>query len=407
MGIGDRFMHQGKAQLKAIQKAVEKDCIITPVWNKSYREHQIIHSDPKDTRLEADEAVKVLNWKNEYFVDADHINLKTVDGFIDHCDFFTLDVADYIGQRAKDEDIRSFIEFLRQLIGIIDIPGLKEPLVISRDLIQYTAELYLFAIQEAGRIHQRIKEKKSNNNYIIEVSMDETKHPQKPVELLIILAAIAWEGIPAQTIAPKFSGRFNKGVEYVGDIQQFSEEFRQDLAVVDYAIDKFLLMGNLKLSIHSGSDKFAIYKPINDALKDFDAGLHLKTAGTTWLEELIGLAEAGGGGLELAKEIYRQAFVKREALCKPYATVIDIKYEQLPDPEIVNSWNSEKFATTLRHDQSHENYNLHFRQLLHVGYKVAVEMGDRFYYALDKYEDVISQNVTENLWERHIKKVFL
>ena len=160
--------------------------------------------------------------------------------------------------------------------------------------------------------------------------MDETDSPQTPSELLVILAALADEGIPVQTIAPKFTGRFNKGVDYVGDVAQFEREFNEDLAVVAYAVKQYGLPANLKLSVHSGSDKFSLYAPIRRALARFGAGLHLKTAGTTWLEELIGLAEAGGSGLALAKEIYAEALDHVEELCAPYATVIDIDSQRLP-----------------------------------------------------------------------------
>src|SRR5262249_15231440 len=140
-----------------------------------------------------------------------------------------------------------------------------------------------------------------------EVSMDETDAPQTPPELLIILAAFADEGIPAQTIAPKFTGRFNKGVDYVGNVAQFEKEFSEDLAVIALAVKNYGLPANLKLSVHSGSDKFSIYPAIRRGIGKFNAGLHIKTAGTTWLEEIIGLAEAGGSGLTLAKEIYAEA----------------------------------------------------------------------------------------------------
>ena len=93
--------------------------------------------------------------------------------------------------------------------------------------------------------------------------MDETDRAQSPVELLIILAAIADEGIPVQTIAPKFSGRFNKGVDYVGDVAQFEREFALDIAAIAYAVKQFGLPANLKLSVHSGSDKFSIYPAIH------------------------------------------------------------------------------------------------------------------------------------------------
>ena len=237
--------------------------------------------------------------------------------------------------------------------------------------------------------------------------MDETDAPQTPVELLIILAMIADEKIPIQTIAPKFTGRFNKGVDYVGDVAQFSKEFNEDLAAIAYAISTYGLPGNLKLSVHSGSDKFSIYKPIFEAVKKTGAGLHLKTAGTTWLEEIIGLAEAGGDGLELAKEVYAEAYAHEAELCAPYATVIDIDPSKLPSPDVVNGWTSDQFTGALRHDQSNPAYNPSLRQLLHVGFKVAAKMGDRYLKALEANEEVVAKNVTTNLFERHIKPVFL
>jgi hypothetical protein len=236
--------------------------------------------------------------------------------------------------------------------------------------------------------------------------MDETELAQTPVEMLFILAAISDENIPAQTIAPKFTGRFNKGVDYVGDIEQFEKEFNQDLAVINYSIKEFGLPENLKLSVHSGSDKFSIYKPINKALKRFDAGLHIKTAGTTWLEEIAGLAAAGGEGLEIAKKIYEKAYQRFDELCKPYATVIDIDKSKLPTIDEVNSWTTQKFKDTVTHNHSCEDYNPNVRQLLHVGYKVAADLGGEYINALEKYEDTIAEHVTENIYKKHIKPVF-
>ena len=239
------------------------------------------------------------------------------------------------------------------------------------------------------------------------MSMDETDSPQTPAELLIILAAIADEGIPIQTIAPKFTGRFNKGVDYQGDLAKFCEEFSDDVATIAFAVSKYDLPANLKLSVHSGSDKFSIYRPMREALKKFDAGVHLKTAGTTWLEELIGLAEAGGEGLQLAKDVYAQAYEQRETLCAPYAAVISIDVKKLPLPEAVNGWSSEQYQNALRHVQSNPEFNSDLRQLLHVGFKVAAKLGPKYLGFLDQFAPTIGKNVTENLYDRHIKPVFV
>jgi hypothetical protein len=298
------------------------------------------------------------------------------------------------------------VQKYKKYIGSLAIDGIDETFEISEELIKTIAGKFLLAVKQAGEIYRHIEAVKGANNFVTEVSMDETDQPQTPVEMFFILAAVADEGIPAQTIAPKFTGRFNKGVDYVGDLAGFTKEFEEDLAVVAFAIKEFGLPENLKLSVHSGSDKFSIYAPIAKALKKFDAGLHLKTAGTTWLEELIGLAMAGGDGLTIAKEVYTKSLSRMDELCGPYATVIDIDQAKLPLAQDIEKWDGQRFASALRHDQSCQQYNPNLRQLLHVAYKVAAEMETRFLDALKKHEDIIAQNVTENIYERHIKPLF-
>jgi hypothetical protein len=406
-GVGDRFAHQGKAQLTAIMKAKQQGCDIVPVWNKSHREHTTIGTEPASLRKEADEAVKSLGWKDSYYVDADHINISNVDLFIEASNFYTLDVADYIGEKCEDKDLAAFVEQNKKFIGSLSIPDIEGKLTITQNDLEKIGAKFLLAIKKAGEIYRHVAEKKGSENFVTEVSTDESNQPQSPVEMLFILSAIAAEKIPAQTIAPKFTGRFNKGVDYVGDVAQFEKEFNEDIAVINFAIKEFGLPDSLKLSVHSGSDKFSIYTPIKKALKKFNAGLHLKTAGTTWLEEIIGLALAGGEGLDIAKDVYREAIAHFDELCKPYATVIDIDKSKLPSPDEVAKWDSAKYANTLRHDQSCKDYNLNFRQLIHVGYKIAAKMGSRYINALEKYEDTIAKTVTENIYDRHIKRIFI
>ena len=407
VGVGDRFAHQAKAQLQACIMAADAGVEVVPVWNKSNREHMIIGSEPAQTRAAADAAVKELGWTKPYFLDADHINLKTVQRFLEPCDFFTLDVADLIGQPAESKDVSEFLKQHPELVGEVLIPRIDEPFRTDRAFIEGVANKFLAAVKHAGQIYRAVLEFKGAGRFVPEVSMDETDYPQTPVELLIILAMIADEAIPIQTVAPKFTGRFNKGVDYVGDLAQFTKEFNQDLAAIAYAIRTYGLPANLKLSVHSGSDKFSIYQAIHEAVTSFGAGVHLKTAGTTWLEEIIGLAEAGGSGLAIAKEVYAEAYAHEAELCAPYATVINIDPAALPRPEEVNTWTSEQFTGALRHDQSNPNYNQSFRQLLHVGFKVAAKMGPRYLQALEVNEAVVAKNVTTNLFERHIKPVFL
>lgn len=405
LGCGDRFGHQGEAQLAAYIEAGKQGVDVCPVWNKSNREHMTVHTEPASLRAEADAAVASLKWDKEYFVDADHISLANVDGFIDASDFFTLDVAEEIGKSAASDDVDAFVASVEKLVGEIELPGQDEKLSVTSDDVRRIAEHYLYAVQEAGRIYRHIAEKKSGS-FAVEVSMDETDDPQTPIEMLFILAMIAQEKIPVDTIAPKFSGRFNKGVDYVGDVAQFEKEFEQDVAVLRFSAEQFGLKKSLRLSVHSGSDKFAIYPVMNRIIKKYGAGLHVKTAGTTWLEEVIGLAEAGGDGLAVAKKIYANALSRYDELAAPYATVIDIDPGQLPSVETVNDWSSEQFVNALRHEQDCSDYNISFRQLIHVAYKVAYELGDEFFTALENHSDIVGRNVTHNLLKRHLLPIF-
>jgi len=405
LGIGDRFGHQAEAQLTAIVKAAEKGVNITPVWNKSFREHNIIGSQPADVRHSAEKAVQALNWSKEYFVDADHINLKTVPHFIESSDFFTLDVADAIGVPPNENDIREFLKFAEKYTQPFGIPGIPQKIAVDHKSIEKIARKYLAAVLAAADTYHYIQHN-CQHDYVIELSVDETDKPQSPLELFFILSMAAWQELPLATIAPKFSGRFNKGVDYVGDPAKFAVEFEQDVAVVKFAIKEFSLPDGLKLSVHSGSDKFSLYPHINSIITKTNSGLHLKTAGTTWLEELIGLAAAGGEGLEIAREIYCRAYERYEELVKPYATVVDIDRTKLPVPSVVNGWTSREYVSALRHNQTEKTYNPHLRQLLHVGYKIAAEMGERYLSALKKYAEFIAPNVTENLYQRHIQPLF-
>ncbi|MEK7707459.1 MAG: tagaturonate epimerase family protein, partial [Verrucomicrobiota bacterium] len=380
---------------------------VIPVWNKSNREHLIVGSEPAGVRAAAAAAVQALAWQKPWHVDADHIRLETADRFIPHSDFFTIDVADAIGKPASGEAVKAFASRHSELARDVRLPGDASPMHPTGAEVERIASKYLFAVLEAAQLYRHISAKKGEGNFITEVSMDETDTPQTPLELLVMLAALADEKVPVQTIAPKFTGRFNKGVDYVGDVAKFEQEFNDDICVIQLAIATYGLPANLKLSVHSGSDKFSIYPAIHRALKRHNAGVHVKTAGTTWLEEVIGLAESGGAGLALAKAIYTEALAHADELCAPYATVIDIDRAQLPSAAEVAKWTSAEFVAALRHEPTCAGFNPSLRQLLHVGFKIAAKLGDRYLSLVRQNRAIIARNVTHNLFERHIKPIFL
>jgi hypothetical protein len=406
-GMGDRFAHQAVAQLRACQLAAQQGVDVVPVWNKSNREHTFIGSEPQSVFDAGQAAVQALGWKAPWHVDADHIRLETVDRFVACSDFFTIDVADSISKPAPAGDLAAFVERHPELVGTIRIEGVAQPFELTRPELERVTGKYMLAVQDAGRIYRHITKAKGEENFIAEVSMDETDAPQTPPELLVILALLADEKIKAQTIAPKFTGRFNKGVDYVGDLAQFEREFNEDLAVLAHAVSRYGLPANLKLSVHSGSDKFSLYPIIRRALRRTGAGVHVKTAGTTWLEEVIGLSEAGGEGLELVRDMYGYALSHVDELCAPYASVIDIDRTQLPAAAVVANWSGARMANAVRHIPGHPEFNANIRQLLHVSFKLAAQRGDAYLELLRRNEAIVAKNVTENLFDRHLKPLFL
>lgn len=407
IGIGDRFGKEGRAQLAAVQAINSLGIQVIPVWNKSNREHMTIGSDPADVKAEAAAAVATGGYSGRYYVDADHISIETVDRFMESSNFFTIDVAHFIGRKADKSAIDDFAGRYGKLLGNLHVEGIDQNLTVTKDFLNHFAGNYLVALEEVKRIYDHISKLRGEGSFIAEVSVDEAQQPQEPLELLFILTVLKEKGVKVQTIAPRFSGLFAKGVDYHGNVKGFTTEFEQDVAVIIHAIEKLGLPESLKLSVHSGSDKFSIYPAIHKAIRNFNAGIHVKTAGTTWLEEVIGLADAGKDGLEIAREIYARSVERYDELTGPYATVLNINKKRLPPVNDVIAWSGRRFSEALTHDQSCKNYNRHFRQLIHVGYKIAAEMGDRFLSALDRHHEIIAGKVKYNLLERHLKPLFL
>ena len=117
IGMGDRFARQGEAQLGAVVAANNTGIPVFPTWNKSFREHSIVGSEPDGLRAEADAAVAALGWEGSYYVDADHIGLKTVDSFMAGSNFFTLDVAEQVGEQPTNAEMEAFLRQAEPFLG--------------------------------------------------------------------------------------------------------------------------------------------------------------------------------------------------------------------------------------------------------------------------------------------------
>ena len=350
VGTGDRFAHQAKAQLRACIRALESGVEVIPVWNKSNREHTIIGSEPLQCGSAADAAVKALGWKHPYFCDADHITSQTVGRFLECVRLLHHRCCRLHWPPARRTTSMHSSSGILTCWNASNSTAQASPSRSRTEILRQTApEIFDRRAKKAGEVYRIIEEPKEKATSSRKSRWMRPTRAQSPVELLIILAAIADEGIPVQTIAPKFSGRFNKGVDYVGDVAQFEREFALDVAAIAYAVRAIRSAGESQAQRALRQRQVLHLPAIHATMKQFDAGVHLKTAGTTWLEELIGLAEAGGEGLELAKEIYAEAFAHRDELCAPYAAVIDIDTCKVALPGEVEGWSSEQYTSALRH----------------------------------------------------------
>ena len=402
IGTGDRFGLEGEAQIAAFKDLRAQGAEADIVWNKSNREHVIIGSSPADQAKAAADSIKKSVWNGKWFVDADHINLKTVDWFLPHCNFFTIDVAETIGKKASVEARTAYIALAESLLK----DG-AAPVAVTKADIETVADKFLAAVQEAGVTYRYIAERKPVGSFVVELSMDETDAPQTPAQVAAILVAVAAEKIPLSTFAPRFPGKFLKGIDYVGDVAEFLAAFEAETKLVLWAADSLGLPKGFKLSVHTGSDKFKLYKGIHEIATRLGAGVHLKTAGTTWLEEIVGLAEAGGDGLALAKQVYANAYARIDELTAPYANVVEIDRARLPHPEEVAAWDSKTFVDALRHEPGSAKMQSDMRQLMHVGFKIAAEMGQKYTAALIEYRESVARNVRRNLFERHLRPIIL
>ncbi len=241
-------------------------------------------------------------------------------------------------------------------------------------------------MEEAGKIYRHLVEVKGAGRFVPEISMDETELPQTPMELLIILAAIADEGIPIQTIAPKFTGRFNKGVDYVGDVRQFAKEFNEDIRGDCFCGGDVWIAGEPEAERALGLGQVLDLRCDSRGGDEVRSGCSSEDGG----DDVAGGADRPrGGGRQRARDCQgglREAYAHADELMKPYAAVIDIDRARLPLPGMVEGWTSDEYTSALRHDTGNPAYNQSLRQLLHVGFKVAAKMGDRYLRELEAHE---------------------
>lgn len=268
-GCGDRTGLATPGHLATVRKFD-----FAPIFaQQSIREMERTQRTPQEVVQAAAVALAKLGYDKPWGADADHLKLpEHVDrtaaaGFC----FFTLDPSAHVGKGKLTAELESLYVGKK-----FDVPGLRT-VQFDRAALQRASEKYAAALEHVGMMGRHIAKTMGARPFEIEVSVDETDQPTSVPEHLFIGMELKRHKVPnVVSVAPRFVGDFEKGVDYKGDLKKFEASLREHVVVAKYC-------GPYKISIHSGSDKFAVYPIIGRVC---GSALHVKTAGTSYLEAL-------------------------------------------------------------------------------------------------------------------------
>lgn len=355
-GFGDRLGNAGPAHLRAVKPTGFKPVMA----QQSIRELERTKRSPQEVMDAASWAVFQEGYRDGFGADADH--LKTTDD-VDYMmkagfTMFTIDPSDYVVNEASqlsDSELRQSFEALPWDQLEIDAENL-----INR-FIQHEIELdtgyriscsktdimqgmvkYGRVITHASMMADYIRHEYPNQPSELELSVDETEAPTSLFEHYLIASELDRLGVDLVSLAPRFCGDFEKGVDFKGDLEQFRKEYIQHLAIAR----KF---GGYKLSIHSGSDKFSVYEVIGSIN---EGAVHVKTAGTSYLEALRTIAASNP---KLFRKILKFSIQRFEEDKKSYHISADLEKVINPDKK-----KDSELTAYLDDDNA--------RQVLHVTY---------------------------------------
>jgi hypothetical protein len=372
-GFGDRLGLATPGHVRALKTV---DAAINPVFaQQSIREMGRCHRTPRNVLDDATWGAFQAGWTKPVGGDADHLEQpEDVDdtvaaGFV----FYTLDPKAEVDPEAEHADSAA----VRQKVEALDWAGLESDLAtftksyvgrsidLEREAVELDEESVLRAMAKYGpgivhamAMYRRLMEKGIDCE--VEFAVDETDYPTKPAEHIVVVSELQRLGMDFISFAPRFVGRFEKGVEYIGDIQDLQRDFEIHAQIAR-------ALGPYKLSLHSGSDKFSTYPLIAEATNGL---VHLKTAGTSWAEALRVIAY---NDPDLMREVLALALDSFEANRKSYHLSCD------PTKIPANPTNDEVAQLMDRVDS---------RQVLHVGYgAILEEFGPRLYQVWNDHEE--------------------
>ena len=358
-GFGDRLGLATPGHIAAVRGTK-----FAPVFaQQSIRENDRTGRTPQQVLDDAKRAVESAQWDAPWGADADH--LKAVDDLPPFVEagytFFTVDPGEHVDNAADTDPV----EALRKKVATFnwdELSALYLDGVGGQTCGQFDAESLMRATVKYGRAIQHAVTMFKHlsdltNAFDFEISVDETDAPTTPLEHFFIVSELTRAGVKFTSLAPRFIGAFEKGVDYIGNLNALDAEFAKHAAVTAH-------FGTYKLSLHSGSDKFSVYPLM---VKHWGERLHVKTAGTSYLEALRVLAKHDP---DLFLKIYTLGRKRYETDRRTYH--VSAKLDLLPDTDDLPS---------LLDD-------FHAREILHVTYGSALmQFGEELKMALVKHDD--------------------
>lgn len=392
IGLGDRLGLASPGHLR-----LTKDYDFFPVLaQQSIRELDLTGRTYEDVLDAATWAVLQEGYENGYGFDGDHLKKdEEIQMALDKgATMITLDLSDYIRNDIYDmgdQEVEDrYKELPSQLREELEVRYLGQDHKIDEELtVSFTDQsfkrnvlIYLDGINYGVHVYEKfIKNLKDEIDY--EISIDETLHTTTIEAHYFVARALLDRGVKVRSMAPRFVGEFQKGIDYIGNLEDFKKDFIKHLQLSDHF--------NYKLSIHSGSDKFSVFPTIGEYTGGY---YHLKTAGTNWLVAVQVIADKDP---QLFREIYDFAFKNLDQAKKYYHVNVG-KEDQI----LIENMKDQDLVAILKDDN--------MRQILHITYGLILQakdeegksiFKDRIYASLHKYEDEYYKGLYDHIG-RHL-----
>jgi hypothetical protein len=341
-GYGDRLGLATPGHVAAHRAAGAAGQIIPIFAQQSVRENARTGRSPQAVLDDAMWGVFQAGWREPWAADADHLkDTSDVAPFVQAgYTFFTIDPGDHVDSAADSDPLDTLREKAADLPWPIPWPAAlgdyrallalvtayrSEPATLGDLTLAFDEETILRALVKYGRalwqtaiISREIAEQMGGHPFDLEMSIDETDTPTTLHEHYFIANELRRAQIPVNSLAPRFPGKFQKGVDYIGDPQAFAANFARHAQIMRH-------FGSYKLSIHTGSDKFSLYEAI---ARETEGRAHVKTAGTSYLEALRVLAAREPALFHEILAVARESFTKDR-----HSYFLDCQLENVPAGE--------------------------------------------------------------------------